>query len=47
MHVDLKQRQSMICGPEAMPGEVAAARSGGRNGGRSRPSAETYQPVAR
>jgi hypothetical protein len=47
MHVDLKQRQSMICEPEAMPGEVAAARSGGRNRGRSRPSAETYQPVAR
>lgn len=47
MHVDLKQRQSMICEPEAMPGEVAAARSGGRYGGRSRPSAETYQPVAR
>jgi hypothetical protein len=45
--VDLKQRQSMICEPKAMPGEVAAARSGGHYGGRSRPSAEAYQAVAR
>ena len=47
MHVDLKQRQSIICAPEAMPGEIAAARAGERYGGRSRPSAEAYQAVAR
>jgi hypothetical protein len=42
MHVDLKQRQSIVCEPGAMPGEVAAARAGGRYGGRLRPAAETH-----
>jgi hypothetical protein len=46
MHVDLQQRQSIVCEPGAMPGEVAAARAGGRYGGRLRPSAEAHQAVA-
>ena len=46
MHVDLKQRQSIVCEPDAMPGQVAAARARGRYGGRLRPSAEAYQAVA-
>jgi hypothetical protein len=46
MHVDLKQRQSIVCEPDAMPGEVAAARAGGRYGGRLRPTGEAHQAVA-
>jgi hypothetical protein len=46
MHVDLKQRKSIICEPDAMLGQVAAARAGGHYGGRLRPSAEAHQAVA-
>jgi hypothetical protein len=43
MHIDLMRRQSVVCEPGAMPGEVAAARAGGRYGDRLRPAAETHQ----
>jgi hypothetical protein len=46
MHVDLKQRQGIVCKPDAIPGEVAAARAGGRYGGRLRPTAQVYHAVA-
>ena len=46
MHVDLKQRQGIVCKPDAIPGEVAAARAGGRYGGRLRSTAEVYHAVA-
>jgi hypothetical protein len=46
VHVDLKQRQGIVCKPDAIPGEVAAARAGGRYDGRLRPTAEVYHSVA-
>jgi len=46
IHVDLKQRKSIICEPDAMLGQIAAARAGGHYGGRLRPSAEAHQAVA-